>query len=142
MANNITYQYFTTLFDEFKTVPQPKVELLIGIATNRVPSSVWGQNTSYATGLLAAHMLSSLGGAGGDGGGVGGPVTAEAVGDLSRGYGSWGQAGTGDDELRLTRYGALFLELRRETVITPCVTGPETSPVGGLLPGYYQGGFF
>lgn len=129
--NNITTGYFLTLFDEFKSVPAPKIETFIGIATGRVPSSVWGNNTAYATALLAAHMIASTGGSGGMGGAAGGILTSETVGDLSRGYSPVGEQGSGDAELRTTRYGIEFVALRRETVVACAVTGPDT-----ILPPY------
>lgn len=119
---NITKDYFTTIFDEFKTIPAAKLDVLIGVATNRVDQNAWGSNYQYATALLVAHMIASSGGSGGSGG-AGGALTSEAVGDLSRGYAKIGVAGSGDEELQTTQYGAQFVALRRESIVTPFVTG-------------------
>jgi hypothetical protein len=136
--SNITPEYFTTLFDEFKNVPSAKLTAYIDIASCRVPECIWGKSTKYATALLAAHMIASGGGAGGVGGGAGGALTAEATADLSRGYGATSAvAGSGDAELALTRYGALFIELRRETLVSATITGPNIALPNQFYPGGY-----
>lgn len=126
MANTIDNHYFFTLFDEFKTVPVVKVDAYIGIASTRVDAATWGVNSQYATALLTAHMLAAGGGQGGHGGSVGGPITQETVGDLSRSYGTVGVPGSGMQELLTTRYGQMFVELRRETIVPAMVTGTPT----------------
>ena len=135
MANTITSQYFVTLFDEFKNVPIAKIEMFISIASIRVAPTVWGSVAPYATALLTAHMIATAGGSGGGAGGAGGALTSEAVGDLSRGFAKIGVAGSGDEELQTTQYGAQYVALRRETFITAGVTGPTTLPPD-------QGGYF
>lgn len=130
--NPLTAAVFLTLFPEFTKVTTAALEIWIPIASNRVPLSVWGSNTQYATALLLAHMLTAAGKSGlGSGGG---PITSESVGDLSRGFGTVGVPGSGDQELLSTRYGQDFVALRRETVITPSVTGPVTLPPHGGCP--------
>jgi len=136
MAANITRAYFLTLFGEFGAVAQDKIDAYLDIATIRVPSSVWGDRSGYATALLAAHMLATSGALPGQGGGAGGgPVTAEAVGQVSRSFGSVGEASSGDAELRTTRYGIDFIALRRETIIPGMITGPDTNP--GMITTFY-----
>lgn len=130
MAGNIDPHYFKALFDEFDGVSDPKVQAYIDIASSRVPSGVWGTNTNYATALLVAHMLTASG-AGGLGP-SGGPVTNEAVGDVSRGYASIAEQGSGDAALMTTRYGIDFVALRKETVVGATVTGPTPFVPGGL----------
>lgn len=120
---NITRTYFLTLFDEFSSVPSAKVDAFIGVASVRVAAAVWGDVAEYATALLTAHMLSSTGGVGGNGGSAGGPVTAESVGDLSRSYGSVGEQGSGDQELLTTRYGQEYVALRRQTIVPATILG-------------------
>jgi hypothetical protein len=121
MASNITRQYFLDLFDEFKKVSLPKLDAYLQIATNRVPQTVWKENTAYATALLTAHMLSTSGRQGG--GSAGGAVTAEQVGDLSRSYQYIGEVGSGDGWLATTRYGIDFVELRNSTIISMGILG-------------------
>ncbi len=126
--NNITLEYFQSLFPEFCKVNQGTVEAYIEIATIRVPKAIWGPVYKYATALLLAHMLTASGKAGlGSGGGA---VTSEAVGDLSRGFATVGVPGSGDQELLTTRYGQDFVALRRETIVSAGVTGwPSIPPI-------------
>jgi hypothetical protein len=112
---NITIQYFLTLFPEFTKVPAAKINAFITVASNRVPSGVWGSVAGYATALLTAHMLSTSGPQGG--GSAGGAVTAEQVGELSRSYQFIGEIGSGDAPLMTTRYGVDFVALRKENII-------------------------
>lgn len=124
----LTVATFLTLFPEFSKVTSAALEVWLPLAQNRVPVSVWKNNTLYATALLLAHMLTASGKSGlGSGGGA---VTNESVGDLSRGFGTMG-TGTGDQELLSTRYGQDFVALRRETIPIGVVTGPVTVPGGG-----------
>lgn len=117
---NITSQYFLTLFDEFKKVPKAKIDIYIGIASSRVPETVWTTATQYATALLAAHMLSTSGPQGG--GPSGGAVTQEQVGDLSRSFGTLFDANRGDAPYMTTRYGIDFIALRKETIMCVMTT--------------------
>lgn len=117
--DNITPQYFLNLFDEFKKVSAPKIAAYITIASGRTPRKVWCENTDYATALLTAHMLSTSGPQGG--GPAGGALTNEQVGDLSRGYATVFQAGSGDAALMTTRYGIDYIALRRETIVSGMV---------------------
>lgn len=106
---------FFTLFPEFEKTREDRVRAFISIATTRVPSSVWQGNTTYAQGLLTAHMLVSTGRKGE--GAAGGSGSQEAVGDLSRSYNPMYETGSGDAALMGTRYGVDFVALRNETVI-------------------------
>lgn len=133
---NITKFYFLTVFDEFKNVDTDKIDAYLDIATLRVPSTIWNAATNYATALLTAHMLSTSGALPGQGAGsAGGAVTDESVGDVSRSFATVGVAGSGDEELRTTRYGIDFLRLRKENIQpkTPA-SGPLTIPPPGYCP--------
>lgn len=123
---NITVQYFLSLFEEFKKVPRAKLTAYINLATSRVPKTVWLENTSYATALLTAHMLSTSGNSGG--GSAGGALTQEAVGDLSRSFQANFEPGAGDALLRMTRYGIDFVALRRETIVCGMTTRGAVPP--------------
>lgn len=126
---NITTTYFLELFEEFLKVSKPKLTAYITIASTRVPQAVWGNVTDYATALLTAHMLSTSGPQGG--GPAGGALTAEQVGDLSRGFATVFEPGSGDAALMTTRYGIDFIALRNETII-PLFT---TSRIAAIPPG-------
>lgn len=125
---NITYQYFLTLFDEFKKLPKEKINAFIAIASTRTPVPVWGDVASYATALLTAHMLSTSGPQGG--GSAGGAVTQESVGDLSRTYATIFDASRGDAPYMTTRYGIDYIALRKETIM--CVMSTR----GALPPNF------
>lgn len=125
---NLTSAEFRVYFDEFSDVSAAKLAAYLGLAEGRVPASVWGTNAKYATALLTAHLLAAAGGTGGSGGGTGGPVTSEDLGEASRSYGKLGVAGSADETLLTTRYGAEFIQLRRETVVSGMATGSATLP--------------
>ena len=118
----INIAQFIILFKEFSRVHTEVLKAYLPIAQYRVPATVWGIRTNYGQALLLAHML-TIQGFGSEGSG-GGAVTGETVGDLSRTYGQVGQAGSGDDELRTTRYGIMFIELRNEFIVGAKCVGP------------------
>ena len=126
MARNITSQYFLTLFEEFSKVKKAKIDAYLDLATIRVPVSVWGANTNYATALLTAHMLATSGTQGG--GPTGGALTQESVGDLSRAFATVFDPTAGDAVLRTTRYGIDFVALRKET-FTSAMTTRRSVPI-------------
>lgn len=133
----VSKDYFLALFDEFSTVPTKKIEVYLSLAQIRVSQSQWGNAYQAGVCYLAAHMLVSAGGnAGsqsGSGGAAGGPLTQEAVGDLSRSFGTVGVQGSGDELLMTTRYGQMFLDLRRETIMGFGVTGNPPIVPGVLV---------
>lgn len=128
---------FLALFDEFKGVPGPKLQVFLKMAQGRVSARVWGD--TYATGVyyLAAHMLVRSGGVAGtqsgSGGAAGGALTQATVGDLSKTFTPLADNDSGDSTLKTTAYGAMFLELRRETVIGFGVTGNPFPPAGTVV---------
>lgn len=114
---------FLCLFDEFEGVPSKKIGAFFDLAKNRVDETVWGDCTDEAIYYLTGHLISSTGGAGGSGGGVAGPITSESVGSVSRSYGQVNVNQGGNDELyATTRYGQMFLNLRRSCVVTALAT--------------------
>lgn len=125
--------YFLDFFPEFKNVPPQTLSNYVDVVHLRVPFAVWSRNAPsiedgeirvrYARSLLMAHML-TIRGFGGDGSG-GGAITQETVGDLSRSYGTVGEAASGDAELRTTRYGIMFVELRNEFIVGVMPAGPS-----------------
>jgi Protein of unknown function (DUF4054) len=117
---NITVQFFLNLFEEFRGAKRAKLTAYITIASGRVPSGVWGANTQYATALLVAHMLTAQGRQGL--GSAGGAVTSETVGDLARNFAQLFDLERGDALLCSTRYGADFVQLRKETIVTGMTT--------------------
>lgn len=134
---SISISYFLALFDEFKTVPQPKLKVYLDLAATRVSQQVWGETWQAGVSYLAAHMLVKGGGAAGtqtgSGGAMGGTLTDVTVGDLSKSFTPLSDSGTGDDTYKTTSYGIMFLELRRETVMGFGVTGNPLPPVGTVI---------
>ena len=118
---------FFLLFDEFATVNKKKVQAWLDLAAGLMSESVWGDCYENGVYFLTAHFIASGGGEGGSGGAVGGPITGESVGSLSRSYGTVSVNANGNDELYVTtRYGQMFLNLRRSCVVSACVTNGST----------------
>lgn len=97
-----------------------RIQRFIDIAKPYVNLNTWGAaKYDYALELFTAHLLTTAltstttGGSSG-----GGLVTSEKVGDLSIGY---AVAAAAPDTLATTKYGSLFLQLRRTLLITPIV---------------------
>ena len=122
MASHIDRSYFVTLFDEFKSVPGKKIDIYLTNASRRIDQDAWGDCYEEATAYLAAHLLVSGGGAGGAGGAVAGPITSQSVGDLSRSYGQVNVGSAGDETYATTKYGQMYLELRRECIVPGLAT--------------------
>ncbi len=114
----IDSSYLKSLFPEFSSENDSRVELFIGIAASQIGSDAWGTLTDPATAYLAAHSLAM---ANRLGSGAAGPVTAEKVGDLSRNYGDLSSK-LDSVELSSTPYGLEYLRMRRQVLVTPMVT--------------------
>ena len=113
---------FLALFDEFSDVNSRKINLFLDFAKRRISEKAWGDCAEEACYYLTAHLIASTGGEGGVGGAVAGPVTSETVGSLSRSYGQVQVNSNGNDELfTTTSYGRMFLNLRRECVVSGMV---------------------
>lgn len=132
-AQTLDTTYFTTLFEEFKNTPTPKIQAFIAMASRRVSFKAFGEATRDATAFLAAHLLSS---SGANTGGTGGAVMSEGVGSLSRSYGGVGDSTGPDAELMTTRYGQNFISLRNTFVVSMMVTGPEPTGFKNGVPIY------
>lgn len=53
----VTYASFLVRFKEFEKAEQPLVEAEIALVTQQINSSVWGEQTDDAVGLLVAHRI-------------------------------------------------------------------------------------
>jgi hypothetical protein len=113
----ITSSDIKALGTEFSGLSDSMIETYIGIAQCLISEDAWGCCYSQALSLMTAHLVTL-----GARAGVGGPVTSERVGDLSRSYGTL-NSGTGDiNELAQTSYGTMLSMLRRAQFRTPfCV---------------------
>lgn len=123
--------YFKALFPELSAESDARITIMIGIATLSVSPSAWGTLADPATAYLTAHMLAL---AKRGVGGASGPVTSSKVGELSRGYADL--TALLKSELAATVYGAEYLRMRRQILVTPMVTGGATGP---YVHGYYPG---
>lgn len=101
------------LAPELATETDARLSRFIAHASAYVNASAWGAKADFARALFAAHLLTIS-----KRGGVGGDVTSESVGDLSRGYGS----ASSSTFLSSTSYGQQFMALRRSIVMPMVVT--------------------
>ena len=121
-----TAENIKDLFPEFSAVSDTRIENFIEIASLSLSEKVWG--SSYGTGLsyLTAHLLKRAGAGGGVQGGSSNPgvVTSEKVGELQRSYAlpNFSGGSAEDSLLATTSYGAEYLRLRRQILVTPMVT--------------------
>ena len=94
-----------------------RITTLITLATEQT-GSVFGTRTTDAVALLVLHWL-ALGSrnAGGAGAGVGGAITSETEGQLSRSYGG-GMINNNSNELASTSWGLELLRLRNTMIIS------------------------
>lgn len=116
-------------FKEFSetTEGEVQIETIIDVAETMVCESRWGEKKAkLAVQYLTAHILTDtgVGQEGGSSSNLSGPVTSERVGDLSRTYGTVNISnGSSSDALYLTtKYGRMFLMLKKSVSTTPMVT--------------------
>lgn len=115
----------TDVAPEFASTAEESIELFIEQARIFVNESVWGEKKGKAGIIyMACHMMKEMGlGSGGISDGAG-AVTQEKVGDLSKSYGDLGNGSRNETDkiLMTTKYGKMFLLLKKTLVITPMVT--------------------
>jgi hypothetical protein len=97
---------------------EPRITRFIEHAKLYVSEAVWGGKANFATALLTAHLVSSLGGANGA---IGGEVKKKKVGDNEIEFAV--DMSTNPHELGTTSYGKQYLALRRTLVLSPLVSG-------------------
>jgi hypothetical protein len=102
-----------------------QIESMIDVARTFINEGKWGAiRGQKGLTFLAAHLCTQLIGEEGTGGdSASGPVTSEKVGDLQRSYGSIELSGldTQEEVFSSTKYGRLFIALRKTITITPMV---------------------
>lgn len=92
----------------------PLIQIYLDLAKTFVFENKWGVKYKPAVCLLTAHFLTlqlRLAGSAG-------PITQEAVGELSISYGAVSDKA---DELQATTYGTIYLQYRKTLTITPLV---------------------
>jgi len=87
---------------------------LIEVAGTMINVGCWGSKASKGHAALAAHLASSLQSSGSTG--PAGPIASRAIGSISVSYA--GQPPS-DPELGRTKYGELYLILRKSLFILP-----------------------
>lgn len=105
MTTPTVYEAFQALSPiAFKSVRNDiHFEILTGLASQIIGSTLWADGGIYAKALLIAHFRQSLG----VNNGGRGQVTQETVGSLSRTY-----ASMGDGPFNQTTWGSMYLQLR------------------------------
>lgn len=98
---------------------------MIELARQFVCEEKWSLKALQAIAIMTAHLLTEMGyGDGSTGSATSGPVTMEKVGDLQRSYAalSSNNFSVSEQLLATTKYGRLFLALRKTIPVTPLVT--------------------
>lgn len=107
---------YRTLVPDHAAVADATVDVYLELAARRHTASAWGVVYPEAMVWYAAHRIQRLPGSGAGGGSAVevGQVVSQRDGDLSRTYAQPASSGTNaaDAELRTTRYGELYLDLR------------------------------
>ena len=98
---------------ELSAVTDDRLAVFLAHSELLTSFSAFGTRATLAQALLVAHLL-TLFPADGSGGGVGrGAVTSETVGSVSRSYAA-PAGGASSLDLEATRYGRMYLALRRQ----------------------------
>lgn len=124
---SVTKQDITNVAAEFAAVPESTVDIFIEYARDLVSEKVWGtKKAKQGIVWLTCHFMSQVGlgtSGSGAGGGASGPVTMEKVGDLQRSYGTTALTSSSamDQLLSSTKYGQLFILVRKTVFTTPIV---------------------
>jgi hypothetical protein len=109
---------FKEILPEFAEVPSPRVQVFLDMAALSINVSAWGNKADMGQTYLAAHYLKTADEtAAGDA--AAGPVTQEAVGQVSASY-QVGEAFS-DSEYGSTAYGRRYLELRKTVFACRCL---------------------
>lgn len=123
----ITKANIIAIAPEFTNVPQGVFDIVIPMAQAYVAEAVWVAKADQGVTWMSCHILKTLGYGDDEAGQNAGPntgaVTQEKVGDLQRSYSALQLKGTSDFDtvLSLTRYGQMFIMLRKTIATSPLV---------------------
>lgn len=96
---------------EYNALTDEQLAVWSDIAASMIGLGRWAERASQGHALLTAHLIASLGGADGSGGGIDpGLLASESDGPASRSY---FHAQPSDAELATTRWGKAYTLLRR-----------------------------
>ena len=100
---------------ELNGLPASTITLHLNLAAHMIGLVRWREQASDGHALLAAHSLTMLPGADGEGGLEAGPFMSEANGPASRSFATASATGGSFDDASLasTPYGRMFLVLRK-----------------------------
>lgn len=87
-------------------------EMLLDMTGSMISVECWGTKASNGHLLLAAHYLQIFA----DSNTAGGPIAARAIGKISESYAVAAQA---DSELGTTKFGLLYLAMRKTLFLLP-----------------------
>lgn len=117
---DVTVSDITTSFPEFATTDPALIQIAINDAKLFINKKAWGSKYNTGWKYFAAHLLKSSPTAAG-GGGPGGSVVSEKVGDLSVTY---GDIAVSSDDHSSTAYGRIFDQLMK-TILTTMVMSTD-----------------
>ena len=121
---SVTPASFKTMFPEFASQTDPRVQLFLDQASRRVSPAAFDTLADDALSYLSAHLLAtSAQAASASVSGARGPISSETVGPLSRAY-SNGWTGASSDvppEYASTQYGVQFWQLLKLSFPTPAL---------------------
>ena len=103
---------------EFAEVSSTRIQIFLDFAAQQMNATAWGVKYDQGLIYLTGHLL-KLDAEAATGGGAAGPVTAEAVGQVSASY----QVGESfsNSEFGSTVYGRRYLELSRTVFARRCM---------------------
>jgi hypothetical protein len=106
----VNLAFITDLASEFATADSGRVDRLVALTATQFPLAFWGTQpeADLGQGYLICHMLKvdKLRGAG--------PLTSEAVGNVSRAFGTSAARAAEADSLDATSYGREYKRLKRQ----------------------------
>lgn len=124
MGITITAQDVTNVAPEFTCVSNSEIDTYIEIAQTLICADKFGNKAKNALALVTAHIMKEIGIGSDASNNNSGAVTSEKVGDLQRSYGAVNiaNASAQDQLFTTTKYGRLFLLLKKTIFFTPLVT--------------------
>lgn len=124
MGITITAQDVTNVAPEFTCVPNSEIDTYIDLAGQIICAEKFGDKGKSALALVAAHLMKEIGIGSDPSSSNSGLVTSEKVGDLQRSYGqvAFTSASAQDQLFLTTKYGRLFLIIKKSIFFSPLVT--------------------
>lgn len=112
-----------TKFPEFEDSPVTTLNVMLGLAAQRLSPKFFGAKFNQALAYFAGHLYKSVLLA--EEGSGAGPVSSERAGEVARSYAIIAAQSSSDAPFNVTAYGRLFADLRRS-----CARGKAFSTYG------------